>query len=63
MRLEDVKPGDSVLITAKGEFFAFVDGWRGKVTGLNNGLVTVECARVDGVKTLFVPADELTLSV
>jgi uncharacterized protein YkvS len=63
MRLEDVKPGDAVLITAKGEFFAFVDGWRGKVTGLNNGLVTVECVRVDGTKTLFVPADELTLSV
>jgi hypothetical protein len=63
MRLEDVKPGDAVLITAKDEYFAFVDGWRGTVTGLNNGLVVVECARVDGLKTLFVPADELALSV
>jgi hypothetical protein len=63
MRLEDVKPGDAVLITAKGEYFAFVDGWRGTVAGLNNGLVVVECARVDGLKTLFIPADELTLSV
>ena len=62
MRLEDVKPGDAVIITPTGEFFAFVDGWRGTVTGLNNGLVTVECARVDGTKTLFVPATELTLS-
>lgn len=63
MKLEEIKPGDTVLITAKDEYFAFVDGWRGTVTGLNNGLVVVECARVDGVKTLFVPADELTLSV
>lgn len=63
MRIDDAKPGDKVVITAKGEFFAFVDGWRGTVTGLNNGLVTVECLRVDGVKTLFVPADQLMLSV
>lgn len=63
MRLEDIKPGDAVLVTAKDEYFAFVDGWRGTVVGLNNGLVVVECARVDGIKTLFVPADELTLSV
>ena len=63
MRLEDIKPGDAVLITTKDEYFAFVDGWRGTVAGLNNGLVIVECARVDGLKTLFVPADELTLSV
>jgi hypothetical protein len=63
MRLEDIKPGDAVLITAKDEYFAFVDGWRGTVAGLNSGLVVVECARVDGVKTMFVPADQLTLSV
>lgn len=63
MRLEDIKPGDAVLITAKDEYFAFVDGWRGTVAGLNNGLVVVECVRVDGLKTLFVPAAELTLSV
>ena len=63
MRLEDIKPGDAVLITAKDEYFAFVDGWSGTVAGLNSGLVVVECARVDGVKTMFVPADQLTLSV
>lgn len=63
MRLEDVKPGDAVIITAKDEYFAFVDGWRGTVTGNNNGLVVVECARVDGLKTFYVPADQLTLSV
>jgi uncharacterized protein YkvS len=63
MKLEDVKPGDAVIITAKNDFYRFVDGWRGTVTGLNNGLVVVECARVDGLKTFYVPADELTLSV
>lgn len=63
MQLEDVKPGDAVIITAKTDFFAFVDGWHGKVAGLNNGLVVVECVRVDGLKTFYVPADQLTLSV
>lgn len=63
MQLEHVKAGDAVIITAKGDYFAFVDGWSGTVAGLNNGLVVVECARVDGLKTFFVPADQLTLSV
>ena len=63
MTLEDCKPGQAVIITAKDEFFAFVDGWRGTITGLNNGLIVVECARIDGVKTLFVPADQLMASV
>lgn len=63
MQLHEVRNGDRVIITAKDDFFAFVDGWTGRVVGLNNGLVTVECPRVDGTKTLFVPADQLMLSV
>ena len=63
MKLEEVRVGDPVLICAKDEFFAFVDGWRGRVAGFNNGLVEVRCQRVDGEKTLFVPADQLMLSV
>lgn len=64
MDLQDVKPGDTVLIDAtKDPQWAFVDGWRGKVTGYNNGLVVVECHQVDGLKTLFVPPKLLTLSV
>lgn len=64
MELQDIKPGDTVLIDAtKDPQWSFVDGWRGKVTGINNGLLIVECDRVDGMKTLFVPARLLTLSV
>lgn len=63
MNLHDLKPGDAVIVVAKGDFFAFVDGWRGVVQGFNNGLVQVKCDRVDGVKTLYIPANELVLSV
>lgn len=64
MELHDVKIGDTVLIDAtKDPEWAFVDGWRGKVTGINNGTPVVECVRVDGLKTLFVPPRLLTLSV
>lgn len=64
MELHEVKPGDTVLIDAtKAPDWGFVDGWRGKVTGFNNGLVVVECHQVDGMKTLFVPVNLLTLSV
>lgn len=63
MTLADCIPGRAVIVTAKDEFFAFVDGWTGRIAGLNNGLVVVECARVDGLKTLFVPADQLMASV
>lgn len=54
---------DKVIITAKDEFFSFVDGWRGTVTGFNNGLVEVCAIRPDGRTTLYVPADQLVLSV
>lgn len=63
LALHDFKPGDHVMVCAKDDFFAFVDGWRGNVTGTNSGLVVVECQREDGTKTLFVPADELRLTV
>lgn len=64
MQPHDLKPGDTVLIDAtKDPAWGFVDGWRGKVTGHNSGLVVVECVRVDGLKTLYVPAHLLALSV
>jgi len=55
--------GDLVLITAKDDFFAFVDGWPGRVSGFNNGLVEVKCQREDGEKTFYVPADQLRHTV
>lgn len=70
MKREDVRPGAGVLIEAKDEFFAYVNGWHGRVSsnphypgGWNNGFVVVECARADGLKTFFVPADQLAASV
>lgn len=63
MQLHDIRPGDSVVITAADDFFAFVDGWRGRVSGFNNGLVVVECQNEGMVKTFFVPPDQLRLTV
>lgn len=52
--------GDSVVIRAKDDFFAFVDGWKGKCLGYNQeGYCVVCCMREDGEKTLFVPEAEL----
>lgn len=65
-----MRKDDRVIITAKDDFFAYVDGWRGTVTGLNNGLVAVTMPGQqlghDGpspLLTFFVPADQLALSV
>lgn len=58
-----VNLGDKVLIIAKDDFYAFVDGWRGTVTGFNGGAVEVVCYRADGAKTLYVPQDQLSLTV
>lgn len=57
-----IKVGDDVTITAKDSFFAFVDGWRGFVSGFNNGYAVVECPRDDGPKTFFVPPDQLRVN-
>ncbi|AVO42737.1 hypothetical protein [Simplicispira suum] len=63
MRGSAFDAGDWVVIHAKDDFFAFVDGWRGTVQGTNEGLYEVACMRPDGMKTLFVPADQLALTV
>jgi hypothetical protein len=51
--------GSSVTIAAADDFFAFIDGWEGRVTGFNNGLAEVVCFREDGQKTFYVPPDQL----
>jgi hypothetical protein len=53
--------GDRVQIVAADEFFAYCDGWKGTVQGLNEGLFEVECQREDGNKTLFVPGAQLAM--
>lgn len=55
--------GDRVVIAARDADYGFVDGWRGTVTGFNGGAVEVQCMRPDGMKTLYVPADQLALTV
>lgn len=56
--------GQQVQITPKNaearKFWAFVDGWCGRVEGMNTGRVVVVCQRDDGPKTLFVEPDNLT---
>lgn len=63
VRLEELKPGDALVICAADDFFAFVDGWRGRFAGVNCGAAVVECMRPDGMKTLFVPPAQLARSV
>ena len=53
--------GDPVQITPKGtdakKFWAFVDGWTGKVGGINNGFVQVN---TEAGQTFFVEPENLT---
>ena len=51
--------GQKVQIVAADDFFAFVDGWRGNVTGYNSGQVEVTCIREDGPKVFYVPEGQL----
>jgi len=61
--LHDLKPGDRVIINAKDDFFAYVDGWRGQVTGFNSGLAVVVCQHEGIEKTFFVSADQLVFDL
>lgn len=61
--MSGLEHGDNVIVCARDEFFAFVDGWHGVVTGWNGGAVEVTCSRPDGFKTLYVPENQLTLDL
>ena len=52
--------GTKVKVVAADDFFAFCDGWRGVVSGVNNDHIEVKCTRPDGVKTLYVPEAQLS---
>lgn len=56
-------PGDKVIICAADDEYAFVDGWRGTVTGFQSGHVEVTCQRPDGEKLLYVPQGQLSHTV
>lgn len=57
-------PGDKVMVTAKTDWCAFIDGYKGTVTGFASGMVGMAYLDPDdGIEKLFyVPADELTLT-
>lgn len=61
--LSTFAPGDRVIICAADDFYAYVDGWRGVVTGENMGNLEIECHRPDGVKTLYVPPGQVSLNL
>lgn len=61
--LSSFAPGDKVMICAADDFYGFVDGWRGVVTGENMGKLEVTCMREDGQKTIYVPAAQVSHTV
>lgn len=59
-KMGDLFIGSPIVICAAGDFYAFVDGWRGRVIGFQGGLVTVLVKNPDGQEvTIFIPKDEL----
>jgi hypothetical protein len=69
MQINTFRAGDPVMIVAKDQEYAFVDGWRGRV-GARDGLpdgyvrVMVKDDEMDGVtKQFFVPCDQVALMV
>lgn len=74
MQLAGFKIGDRAMIVARDEFYAFVDGWRGVVSGFQSGLVVLKGPGMvgNGIQggqddafeiTLFVPAEQLAHTV
>ena len=65
---------DKVMIVAKDAYYAYVDGWRGRVTGSASGHVEVKGPGMLGLGcqgtadnapeiTLYVPHDQLVQTV
>jgi hypothetical protein len=66
MLLNTYRVGDRVMVTAKDEDYAFIDGWRGRVVEretLPGGWVAVECVDEGIEKQFIVPVDQVTLLV
>ena len=61
--LHRICTGDPVVITALDDFYAFVDGWCGRVVDWEAGYAKVVCPRPDGVMVLFVPPEQLALNL
>ncbi len=52
--------GAAVVVSAADDFYRFIDGWRGTVSGYNAGCVQIDCINPDGQAVQFlVPPDQL----
>ena len=67
-----IQAGDKVMVTAKSDFYAFIDGVVGSALSVSpSGLVTVQVTEFEETleggghveKTFLVPSDELQLTV
>ena len=67
MLLTDIRVGDRLMVCAKDDFYAYVDGWRGRVTGFDQttGLpVLVGLGMADaGTQSTDPATPEITLLV
>jgi hypothetical protein len=53
-----------VIVTAHDDEYGFVDGWRGRVIGWDQGYAIVKSKNPDDQEvTLYVPPQQLTLNV
>lgn len=52
--------GAPVIICAKDDFYAYIDGWRGVINDFTQGYYKVDCINKDGEPVQFmIPGDEL----
>jgi hypothetical protein len=69
--MSQFRTGDTVAVAARDEFYAHVDGWRGRVAAVGpkapnachsqvpEGYGLVEIVDAEGAKQLLVPFDQL----
>lgn len=54
--------GALIVVCASDDFYRFIDGWKGKVTGYKNGLNVITCINPDGQEVEFyVPDSDLRM--
>lgn len=66
MKTKTVNPfrnGDRVVVMAKDDFYAYIDGWCGVVVGFQSGCVDVMVEKEGLDMEFFVPPDQLVLTV
>lgn len=55
--------GRFAVVRAKDSFYAFVDGWKGRITGISNGLASLEQPAMENGETItkvfYIPVEEL----